>query len=243
MTDRDKKPVALITGAAKRLGREMALHLAERGYSIALHYHSSSQQAARTAQQIKKGGGDCHLFMCDLAQADDTLNLIPKVIRQYRRLDLLINNASIYRPSSLTIDSLPELEQNFAVHLRAPYILSAAFSEQQKKGIIINMLDSNMDKTRTDYIPYLLSKRSLAELTRLCAAALGPNFRVNGICPGAILPPPGKRRSYLKEAAKNTPLGKPGQPANIMAALDCLLDNPFITGECLFVDGGLSVSA
>jgi len=233
-----KQPVALITGGAKRIGKALALHLSKQGYTIALHCFSSKKEAAATANAILKQGGDCGLFYCNLADMPSAQTLIKTVIQTFGRLDVLINNASVFKAGCLKNSPVSVLEQSYAIHLRAPYILMQDFAQSQKHGKIINILDSKISQTTPTHVPYLLMKKSLKDLTLMAAAELAPNFRVNGICPGPILAPEGKGQPYLKKIGKTVPLEKHGTVKDLCAAVDFLLQADYVTGQMLFEDGG-----
>jgi NAD(P)-dependent dehydrogenase (short-subunit alcohol dehydrogenase family) len=229
---------ALITGAAKRIGRVLALALARKGYDIALHYHHSKREAEETAAAIRKHGGRCELFRCDLMNETETGKLVAAVKRKFKNLTVLVNNASIFKESGFRKKDLPVFRADLAVHLTAPFILSSDFAEQCRKGHIINLLETHIVRTRSPRVGYLLTKKALAEMTRMTAAAFAPKIRVNGIAPGLILAPERKMKGHLDRLAKSIPMKTRGSPRDLATALDFLLDNDFITGQIIFVDGG-----
>lgn len=233
-----KKPVALITGGAKRIGKALALHLSKQGYTIALHCFSSKKEAAATANAILKQGGSCGIFCCNLADSASAQTLIKTVIETFGQLDVLINNASVFKPGCLKSSSVSDLDQSYAIHLRAPYILMQDFARLQKQGQIINILDTKISNITLTHVPYLLMKKALKDLTLMAAAELAPNFRVNGICPGPILAPEGKGQPYLKKIGKTVPLQTHGTVKDLCAAVDFLLQADYVTGQMLFEDGG-----
>jgi len=231
------KGTALITGGACRIGRAIALYLSSVGYTIALHYHSSQADAEKTATQIHKNAGECSLFRCDLTHEKNTRMLIGKIHKKHKDLNLLINNASIFLPSSFKKNSCAILK-NLQIHLIAPYILSQEFNTYCKKGEIINILDTHVSQNNTRYFDYLLSKKALLELTKMSAVALAPNIRVNGIAPGLILAPKNKGNDHLNRLAKHIPLKRKGNTEHITKSIQYLLDNSYVTGQILFNDGG-----
>lgn len=133
---------------------------------------------------------------------------------------------------------LKDFDQEVAVNLRAPFILSSQFACHIREGAIINILDTNVSKNKTAHVSYLLTKKSLSELTRIAALELAPQIRVNAVAPGLILPPNSKGKDYLDRLAKNIPLKRKGEPADIAKAVHFLLENTYITGQTIFVDGG-----
>lgn len=232
------KPVALVTGAAQRIGKSVALMLAARGYDIVLHYHRSEKQAEKTAKDITSLGAHCLLVQADLTDTHQVQSLIPLVKKEFKRLDLLVNCASIFKPSGLTSRSLGSFDDHYTINVRAPYILMSAFAAIIKKGHVINFLDTDIDKDQTTHIAYIMSKKSLADLTRLAAVELAPKIRVNAVCPGLILPPVGQPNTDMKRRASKLPLKRRGYPKHINAAIAYLLDNDFVTGEFMYCDGG-----
>jgi pteridine reductase len=232
------KKTALITGGAKRIGRALALALAKDGYRIALHCHQSKTLAIKTANEINSRGGQCEIFVCDLSSEQCTSKLIPAIHKKYPGLELLINNASLFVKSKLRTKDLSLLTSHWDINVRAPYILSCDFSHVCRKGQIINILDTHIVKNRSPHSAYLLSKKSLAELTKLCAFDFAPHIRVNAICPGLILPPPNKEKTYLDRLAKEIPLRRKGNVNNVVQSVEFLIKNDFITGQIIFVDGG-----
>lgn len=231
-------PTALITGGGIRLGRALALHLAQQGYDIALHYNHSREQAQATAAEIRQMGADCEVFSCDFSQQTNFMPLAESVKERFPAWQVLVNNASVYEAGTLMETNHAQLLQQFQVNLFAPYLLTQAFAQQAQQGHIINILDNKIAFQQYQYSAYLLSKKSLAETTRLAALELAPHFRVNGIAPGVTLPAETRSEEYVKWRVQGIPLQRQGTPAQIASALQFLLDNPFVTGQIITVDGG-----
>ena len=246
---------ALITGGAVRLGREIALHLAENGWDIALHYHSSRKQAKQTKNDILALKRQCEIFSADFAKVESLTHFFPKVCQIFPRLHLLINSASIYQAASLQETSLAMWERHFSVNLRAPFFLTQAFAKhcktqsirakKKQKNIhhtdqanIINILDNKIAFAQYQYTAYVLSKKALAEFSQLAARELAPNIRVNAIAPGIILPMLSRKADYIKWRMQGVPLQRQGEIKQILMAIDYLLKNEFITGQVLTIDGG-----
>jgi len=236
--NRRTKKVALVTGGAKRIGRSICFSLASKGYKIALHYHRSSAEAKKVAKIINQKGGSCQLFSCDLFDQGQTSMLIPNVLKKFPKLDLLVNNASVFEPSTIKNLDLKMLNRHFAVNFNAAYILTAQFAQKCKKGNIINILDTHIVNNKTRHASYLLSKKALCELTKLSAVELAPHIRVNAISPGLIFPPAKAGSGYLDRLAKKIPLRKKGHVNQINQSIEFLLNNPYITGQIVFNDGG-----
>lgn len=228
----------LITGGAQRIGRAIALHLARAGYSIALHYNRSRTNAQDLANEIRNLQVGCHIFKAELANSNAVTSLITQVIKKFPDLRYLINNASIFEKSTLRNCDIKDFDRELAINLRAPFILSSQFASHIREGAIINILDTNVSKNRTAHVSYLLAKKSLSELTRIAAIEFAPDIRVNAVAPGLILPPNSKGKDYLDRLAKNIPLKRKGEPADIAKAVHFLFENTYITGQTIFVDGG-----
>lgn len=229
---------ALITGGGKRLGKAISLSLAERGYDIAIHYNHSDKEAKETADLILEKGRQCEIFQSNLSDISQVRSLIPTVFEVFPQCSILVNSASIFENIGFNNVTEEIFERDFNTNFKAPFFLSQDFSKGDDAELIINMLDMRINKIETEHFTYNLTKKALRDFTLMAAKALGPKIRVNGICPGPILPPPDKDIKYLEQIAKNTPLQKPGNPDYIITAVKYLLDNSFVTGQCLFVDGG-----
>ncbi|MCK4795764.1 MAG: SDR family NAD(P)-dependent oxidoreductase, partial [Spirochaetes bacterium] len=199
---------ALITGGAKRIGKNIAIKLATLGYNIALHYNSSYENAKKVKLDIENQGVICELFKCDLSNENDTLLLIQTVTKKFANLNLLVNNASIFNKAALLDTEIDLFNNTFNINFKAPYILSRDFAKLVDKGHIINIIDTKVSGNSFLYSAYNLSKKSLANFTLMAANELGPNIRVNGISPGLILAPEDKTEKYLNNMAINIPLKK-----------------------------------
>lgn len=228
----------LVTGAAKRIGKAICLSLSSLGFTIALHYNHSSSEAKKLSDKIRNTGSQCRLFRCDLSDEKQALQLIASVRKIFPDLNALINNASIFEPSTIKNSTAPLLRKHFAVNFNAPFILTSQFAQKCKKGHIINILDAHVAQSTTKHSTYLLSKKALYALTQLSAVELAPHIRVNGIAPGLILPPEQKKLDYLKRLSKKVPSQKMGHIDQITHTIQFLLNSPYITGQTIFVDGG-----
>jgi len=229
---------ALVTGAAKRIGKAICLSLSSLGFTIALHYNHSSQEAKKLSDKIQSAGGKCELFCCDLSDEKQTHQLITDVQKIFPGLNVLINNASIFEPSTIKNSTGAVLRKHFAVNFNAPFILTSQFAKKCKKGHIINILDAHIAQSATQHSTYLLSKKALYALTQLSAAELAPNIRVNAISPGLILPPVEKGSDHLERLSKKIPLQRKGSVDQITQTVAFLLSAPYIIGQNIFVDGG-----
>ena len=232
------KGTAMVTGAAKRLGQAVALHLADQGYTIALHYNNSKAEAMKTAQLLYKKRVRCELFACDLADSREVSRLMTQVCSSFPNLNLLINSASVFVPNEFGATNLKLFESHWNINFKAPYVLSCEFARLVKKGQIINFIDTNVVKYQTSYADYLLTKKALAEFTKMAAVAWGPKIRVNGISPGMILPPVNHLKDDRLTRAKKIPLKRVGLPQYILETVQFFLQNTYVTGQIIAVDGG-----
>jgi len=229
---------ALITGGGARIGKAIAVALAGMGYDIALHYNSSEKEAKQTSEEIRSAGAGCEIFKCDIGTSAERMSLIPKVFEVFPDCSVLVNNASVFENVHFQDVTEETLDRDMNINFKAPFFLAQEFSRRDSAEIIVNILDTRVSRIETEHFTYNLSKKVLHNFTLMAAKALGPGIRVNGICPGPILPPPGEDTEYLERISKHTPLGRPGNPDYVITALKYILENPYVTGECLFVDGG-----
>lgn len=232
------KTTAIVTGGAKRIGRSIAIALAKKGYDIVLHYNISLTEAEEVAKEIEKAGKRCRLLSCDFNDMEQVALFIPKAFELFSNCNLLINSASIFERARLMDTNQELFDRHFNINLKTPLFLSRYFANYAKTGQIINILDTKVSRTLIEYFAYTLTKKALLEFTKMAAKELAPNIRVNGVCPGLILPPPGKDEEYLNKLSKNIPLQRKGNLESVVSAISFLIDNPFITGEYIFVDGG-----
>jgi pteridine reductase len=232
---------ALVTGGARRIGKAVCLALAKRGLNIALHYGRSVDEAEHTAAEIRDHGVACELFQCDLNDLRQVSRLIPAVFNKMEHCQILVNSASLFLRGTFQETSLSFLEDHLTINFKSPFLLTQQFSEYAAKGLIINLLDTRITRTSENFFAYTLSKKILYELTRMSAKVLGPDIRVNGICPGIILPSSQTSDEVLNHLIQKLPLERKGNPGHIIQAVNYLIDNDFVTGDCLFVDGGESI--
>ena len=240
----------LITGAAKRIGREMALNLASKGFDVAINYRNSKKEAEILAAKIRSDFAvECEIFYCDLCDVEQVKKMAKDVLARFPHCNLLINNASIFEKSKFLTESDSELIKNLNIHLISPLILSKEFAKnvevlRVENAQIINLVDKNIARFDTSYFYYLLSKKALAELTKMLSLELAPKIRVNAIAPGFILNSVDEKNPSLetKNLIKKIPLQAKGDVENILQAVEFLLKNQFITGQILFIDGGASLN-
>lgn len=245
-----KSGAALITGAAKRIGREIALNLAAKGYDIIISYNHSKKEAEELSAKINEEFDvKCEAVECDLCDKNQLRELVNFTKENFPKWNLLINNASIFNKSKFLTGSDDDLMDNLNTHLISPLILTREFAKYVEDNVIhnaqiINMIDKNIVRYDTSYFYYLMSKKSLAEFTKMVAVELAPNIRVNGIAPGFILNPIDQNDSYQNTEIiiNKIPLQKQGDVGNIWQAIEMLLLNKFVTGQIIFIDGGASLN-
>jgi NAD(P)-dependent dehydrogenase (short-subunit alcohol dehydrogenase family) len=232
---------ALVTGASKRIGRAIALTLADLGMNVAVHYNRSFSDANNLVGTIKKKGVFAWALSGDLRSEDECTALVRDCVSVSRStLSVLVNNASIFPESTLFGMTLSDLVESLRINAWAPLVLTRAFSSHAARGpgCIVNILDNRITGTDRTHTAYLLSKQILASITRLCALELAPRFRVNGVSPGLILPPAGKTAAYLDKLKSGVPLRMRGSPSDIAAAVEFCVATPFLPGEIITLDGG-----
>ena len=237
-----KGKTALVTGAAKRVGKEIALELARRGASICLHYNTSEKEAHATAAEIRALGAECNLFQADLSSTGDTMRMAEKVLKTHT-LDILVNSASLFYKTPLESVTEKDWEALVGSNLKGPLFLSKTIGAQMAKtgGKIVNIADWSALRPYKNYAPYCAAKGGLITLTKSLAKELAPKVQCNAIAPGPILPPPDMAEDEKAAVAKQTALGRWGSPRDIACAVAFLIENDFINGTVLVVDGGRSI--
>ncbi len=229
---------ALVTGAAKRMGRAVALALAERGTNVVVHYHTSEEDALALVDDIRKWGRKAWAVCADLGDPDQANAVFAQACEAAGPVDILINNASIFPESRLADFSPDDLVSNVNVNALAPALIARQFAKQGREGAIINFLDCRIADYDEKHVAYHLSKRMLFSLTRMMALDFAPKVQVNALAPGLILPPEGKDEAYLQELASTNPLNRYGSLNEITGAVLFLLQSRFITGQVIYIDGG-----
>lgn len=232
----------LVTGAGTRLGRILAKHMSSLGYDIAIHCNSSIDGAQSLAEELKKEGCEAAIFSQDFLQPFESDDFLQNVISVFPNLECLINNASSYEAAPSIDTDRGLLEAQFRVNFVTPYLLGGSFARLVSKGQVINILDNKIGFNQYPYSAYLLSKKTLAEHTKLAALEHAPNIRINGIAPGVTLPGDTRTDDYIRWRLEGIPLMKQGTDQNLEAALSYLVQNDFVTGQILFVDGGESIN-
>lgn len=233
---------ALVTGGAKRLGREIALALGASGTDVAVHYNSSSGPAEAVCQELAEKGVRGIPLQANLDDPTTGDGLFEAAWAAMDGLDILVNNASIFPAGRLNGMELDEVQRNLRVNAWNPFLLIRAFwrkaQETHTSGSVVNLLDTRLVGGDLAHAAYHLSKVTLAELTSMTALEFGPELRVNGVAPGAVLPPEELDEAYLESLTKTLPLKRRGYPKDIAGAALYLLAADFVTGQVIYVDGG-----
>lgn len=241
-TERFRGKNALVTGASKRLGRETSLALARHGANLAIHYNSSEETARSLAAEIRSMGVDAVIVQADLYDSEAVDRLFSEAWNGMGGIDFLVNNASIFPSGRLEEMQLADLHRNLQVNAWAPFLLIRRFWRRLKgtdaRGAVVNLLDTRLVGGDLVHAAYHLSKATLKELTTLTALEFSPELRVNGVAPGAVLPPEDKGEDYLATLTSRLPLRERGYPGDIADATLYLLGATFVTGQVIFVDGG-----
>lgn len=235
---------ALVTGAANRIGAEIASQLHKNGYCVAVHYNTSESQANELVGSLNAARVDSAISVQgDLNHTNTAKTLIDTVAAKWGSLEVLVNNASIYERSDPNIPDPDLFDSIIATNLRAPYLLSSAAAPLLRKnaGVIINITDISAFRPQLGYAIYSASKAALIGLTKAFARDLAPDIRVNGVSPGAIIWAASDEPEHRANVVKNTPLGRPGATTDIAEAVCYLVNAPFVTGHILNIDGGRSV--
>ena len=238
----------LVTGAARRIGAAIARTLHAAGARVVLHCRSSRAEAEKLAADLNGTRADsCAIVQADLLAVAGLPRLAEEAARAFGRLDGLVNNASSFDATPFGTITPAQWEDLMGSNLRAPLFLAQAAAPhlRESRGAIVNVVDIHAERPLPDYVVYSIAKSGLAGLTRALALELGPEVRVNGVAPGAILWPEGGMHFDAEEKGRilaQTPLERIGRPEDVAGAVKYLLfDAPFVTGQILAVDGGRSL--
>lgn len=230
---------ALVTGGAKRIGRATVLALGSEGVDIVVHDHQSLQgECEKLCGELEEFGVKSWIVPADFADPSGYQSLVGRAYEAAGRLDILINNASVFSPDTLTDANFNEVVRQMQINAWAPFVLSREFARRTGKGKIVNILDTRIAGFDFKHLSYIMSKNALYLLTRMTAVEFAPYISVNSVAPGLILPPEGKDERYLEKLADTVPLRRHGDPRDVTDAVLFLLKSNFITGQVIFVDGG-----
>lgn len=247
MNAHHKRPVALITGAGKRVGAVIARTLHAAGYDLALHYRHSAADAELLAATLERQRSDSTFTVqAELADLDALPAMVQRVLARFGRLDALVNNASAFYPTPVGSATVAQWNELFASNAQAPFFLAQAATPalREARGAIVNMVDIYAERPLANHPIYCMAKAALEAMTRSLALDLGPDVRVNGVAPGAVMwPSDGKPYDDQQAMLARTPLQRAGSPEDVAGAVLWLLrDAPFVTGHIIRVDGGRTLS-
>ncbi len=233
--------VALVTGGAHRVGRALSLALARAGADVVVNYFRSAEAAERTVSEIVALGRRAIAVHADVALKAEVDALIRRTAEVFGRLDVLVNNASVFETAPFLAIDEQAWDRVMAVNLKGPFLLSQAAVPLLRRdggGVIINIADLSAFQPWPSYAHHSVSKAGLVHLTRIMALALAPDIRVNGIAPGTVLPPEGYTDEQVRESVERAPLKCLGSPDDVARALLYLIESDFVTGDVVVVDGG-----
>jgi NAD(P)-dependent dehydrogenase (short-subunit alcohol dehydrogenase family) len=248
MSSPSHQPVVLVTGAAKRLGREVALALSKHGWRVAVHYNSSEQDAIDTVAKCSINTSASEKFKCDLSDEAAVRALLPRVIAHFGRVDAVVNSAAIFEHDAASTFSYSAMHKHLATNTGAAILLSQALHEHvsdrkkagdvEVQGAVVNLLDQKLWNQNPDFFSYTLSKAALEAANTMLAMELAPLVRVVGVAPGLTLTSHMISDAKFQELHKISPLGRSSTPQDVADAVRFALENRSITGTTLLVDGG-----
>ncbi|HEX4413295.1 MAG TPA: SDR family oxidoreductase [Lacipirellulaceae bacterium] len=245
MNDLNEQRVALVTGGGVRVGAVIARTLAARGYRVAIHANTSLDRAQALVRELTGAGHDAAAFGAELRDEDATRAMIDRARRHFGRLDALVNSAAIWSATPLATTAADDVRRFFETNALSPFICcqhaGEIMSEQAEGGAIVNIGDWAVERPYRNYAAYFASKGTIPTLTRVFAVELAPKVRVNAVLPGPVALPENLSELERKRAVAGTLLRRAGTPQNVADAVVALLENDFITGVCLPVDGGRTI--
>jgi NAD(P)-dependent dehydrogenase (short-subunit alcohol dehydrogenase family) len=236
-----ERGAALVTGAARRIGRVLALAAADAGYDVALHCRTIDDDVEATAGQVRARGRKAAIVTGDLRQEAANVTLVGDAEVELGTVTLLVNSASLFEEDAFEGLNRASWDAHLEINLRAPIVLSQAFARRlppNREGLIVNILDQRVWRPTPEFFSYSLSKAALWDATRLMAQALAPRIRVNGIGPGPTLPSIHQDGGDFMREVSGTLMARPVNPAEIGQALRYLIDAPSVTGQMIAVDAG-----
>lgn len=232
---------ALVTGAGKRIGRAMAVALAEHGFDVAIHYRSSRADAEATAAAVRERGRRAALVAADLMAEAEAARLVPDAEAALGPLGVLVNNASIFELDRLATAERRSWDRHMEINLRAPVVLAQHFMRRLPPaagGVIVNLLDSRVENLTASFLSYSIARAGLWAATQVLARELAPRVRVNAIGPGPTLKHPQMDQEAFDGLVRSLPLRRGATPDELATALRFILDQPAMTGQMITLDGG-----
>jgi NAD(P)-dependent dehydrogenase (short-subunit alcohol dehydrogenase family) len=240
------RPVVLVTGAARRIGRIIALELARSGWDLAIHYRGSAAEAEATAGDVRALGARAQAFAADLGDESQCEALVPAVQAHFGRIDAVVNNASAFEYDVVQSFSSETLIRQMRINTAAPVLLARALHAAigaDGRGCVVNLLDQKLSNPNPDHLSYTLSKAALEAANTMLAMALAPQLRVCAVSPGLTLHSGPMTDAEFITAHRMTPLQRASTPEDVARAVRFLLESPAITGTTLLVDGGQHLQA
>ena len=238
-------PTVLVTGAGRRIGREIALALAAGGWQVAVHYRDSAEEALRTVADCARLGPASAIyeaFQTDLQDEATVRGLLPRVVERFGAVDAVVNNASLFEHDSIASFGYDILASHLRANTGAPILLAQALHTHIKSrngvGAVVNLLDQKLWNQNPDFLSYTLSKAALEAATTMMAMALAPQLRIVGVAPGLTLTSHLLPDEKFQQLHKLSPLGRSSTPQDVVSAVKFALENSSITGTTLLVDGG-----
>ena len=245
MSDSSPKRTVLVTGSAKRLGREIALALAAGGWQVAVHFRGSAQDAAQTVEdcrQLAAAGALVESFQADLDDEAQARALVPRLVQRFGAVDAVVNNASIFEHDSIKSFGYEALMAHVRTNTGAPVLLAQALHEhvcqRSGSGVVVNLLDQKLWNQNPDFLSYTLSKAALEAANTMLAIALAPQLRVVGVAPGLTITSHLLSPEKFEQLHRLSPLGRSSTVQDVVSAVKFALENQSITGTTLLVDGG-----
>jgi hypothetical protein len=242
-----RRPVALVTGAARRIGRAIALDLAAHGWDVALHHRASAADAHETVHALRGAGARAEALAADLDDEAAAERLLPAAVEALGAVDLLVNNASRFELDDLDGFTYGAMERHWRANTAAPVVLARALHRHAQQrggtGVVVNLLDQKLWNPNPDHLSYTLSKAALEAATTLLAMALAPAVRVVGVAPGVTLHSGDMDDAEFAASHRLTPLGRSSTPDDVARAVRFAAESPAITGTTILVDGGQHLQA
>jgi pteridine reductase len=245
MSHNTKNKTALVTGGALRIGSEVVKYYNSIGYNVAIHYNKSNNDVVDLVTNLANKNVLAKAYQADFCDEQSTTKLVKNVFNDFGQIDLLVNNASIFSKSNPEKFNEHEFDKNFSIHVKAPLILTSELHSQCKskniKSNVVNIIDASVSRSKTSYFYYMLSKKTLFELTKMMAVEFAPHIRVNGVMPGYVVGAQDEDEKYLQELIIKNPLSRKAEVEDIISCIEYFNSQQYINGETIKVDGGYSL--